>query len=128
MESCVRAMQILTTPWRARALLCMVVTAAVVPHAAAQLGSAQHVSVTTLAGSGVSGYLDGIGTAASFSGPYGMDVSSDGKSLYVADWLNFCVRKINIETAEVSTLAGSCGSEGFVDGTGTAARFRYVGV
>ena len=128
MESCVHAMPILTTPWRARALLCMILTAAVVPHAAAQRVSVTTLagSVTTLAGSG-EGNLDGIGTAARFSCPYGMDVSSDGKSLYVGDWSNFCVRKINIETAEVATLAGS-GSKGLVDGRGTAASFSYMAV
>lgn len=47
--------------------------------------------VTTLAGSGVSGAADGVGTAASFSGPAGVAVDASG-NVYVAD--SHSVRKI----------------------------------
>lgn len=76
--------------------------------------------VTTLAGSGVNGSADGIGTAASFNHP--VELTTDGTYLYVADLFGHTIRKIEIATAEVTTLAGT-GSPGFSNGTGTAASF-----
>lgn len=78
--------------------------------------------VTTLAGSGIGGAVDGTGTAASFSGPAG--ITTDGSNLYVADTINNKIRKIVIATGVVTTLAGS-GSTGATDGTGTSASFFY---
>jgi NHL repeat len=79
--------------------------------------------VSTLAGSsGVAGFADGIGTAASFIGPRGL--TTDGTNLYVADTGNNEIRKIVIATTEVSTLAG-LGVPGSMDGVGSAATFNY---
>ena len=78
--------------------------------------------VTTLAGSGSSGYADGTGSAAGFSFPEG--ITTDGTNLYVSDTYNNAIRRIVIATASVTTLAGS-GSSGYADGTGSAARFYY---
>lgn len=83
-------------------------------------------TVSTFAGSstGVSGSADGVGTAATFFRPY--DITSDGTSLYVTDYNNCTVRKIEIATAAVTTFAGTVGScSPLTDGTGTAARFVY---
>jgi hypothetical protein len=41
--------------------------------------------VETLAGDGTAGYADGAGDAAEFFGAEGIDVTADGKTLYVAD-------------------------------------------
>ena len=79
--------------------------------------------VTTLAGTaGSSGSADGTGTSASFYYPYG--VTTDGTNLYVADKSNHTIRKIVISTGVVTTLAGTAGSAGTTDDTGTAARFN----
>ncbi len=79
--------------------------------------------VTTLAGTaGSSGSSDGIGSEAQFTAPQG--IITDGKNLYVADSLNYTLRKIVIATAEVTTLAGLAGTYGYNDGIGSAARFR----
>jgi hypothetical protein len=78
-------------------------------------------SVSTLAGTGASGYADGIGTIAQFRFPMGLAVDSSG-SVYVADESSPTIRKIT-PAGEVSTLAGSNGSYTFADGTGSAARF-----
>ena len=48
--------------------------------------------VTTLAGTGSSGSVNGTGTSASFNLPYG--ITTDGTNLYVADTYNFLIRKI----------------------------------
>jgi len=79
------------------------------------------VMVSTLAGTGVNGYANGIGHAAIFDAPLG--AVSDGTNLYVADSANHAIRKIVIATGEVTTLAGS-GSVGSANGVGTAASFN----
>jgi len=82
--------------------------------------------VTTLAGStaGTSGYVDATGTDARFNYPEGVAVDSTG-NVYVADNYNSAIRKIT-SGGEVTTLAGStAGDDGYVDATGTAARFNY---
>ena len=48
--------------------------------------------VTTLAGTGSSGSANGTGTSASFSAPAG--ITTDGTNLYVTDWDNQQIRKI----------------------------------
>ena len=78
--------------------------------------------VTTFAGSGTAGFLDGQGTSASFRYPADMDFDSAG-NLYLADNQNHRIRKIS-PTGLVSTLAGS-GTAGFADGQDTAASFNY---
>ena len=76
--------------------------------------------VSTLAGS-TRGFRDGDGTAAEFDGPAGVAVDS-ADNVYVADLGNHRIRKITPEGL-VSTLAGS--TEGFRDGAGTTAQFKY---
>jgi sugar lactone lactonase YvrE len=79
-------------------------------------------TVSTLAGSpGQSGSADGIGSAARFSHPTAVAASQSG-SVYVADRGNATIRQISA-SGVVTTLAGSPGQQGIVDGTGSAARF-----
>jgi hypothetical protein len=80
-------------------------------------------AVTTFAGvNGVIGSTNGIGSAARFNKPYG--ITSDGIFLYVTDSGNHTIRKIVISTGAVTTLAGTAGLKGFLDRTGSAARFN----
>ena len=50
-------------------------------------------SVTTIAGSGVQGSIDGVGKEASFNYPYGIAVDDSG-NVYVADTGNHKIRKL----------------------------------
>jgi uncharacterized repeat protein (TIGR01451 family) len=86
--------------------------------------------VTTLAGAaGVVGYADGTGPTAQFSNPYSVAVDSAGSTVYVADTFNQVVRKINVSTGAVTTLAGyqPDGIVADVDGTGSNARLNFPG-
>lgn len=76
--------------------------------------------VNTLAGSN-SGFIEGNGALAKFSFPTGVCRDAAG-NLYVADDNNNRIRKITPD-GTVSTLAGS-GLFGFINGSGTSARFR----
>ena len=74
--------------------------------------------VSTFAG-GKQGFNDGVGTAATFYRPEGLGIDSND-NLYVADYYNNAVRKIN-PSGVVTTLAG--GTQGTADGIGRSASF-----
>lgn len=77
--------------------------------------------VTTLAGTaGQAGRTDATGAAARFGEPMGVAVDPSG-NVYVLDSGNAAVRKIT-PAGVVTTMAGGNG-QGFVNGTGSAARF-----
>lgn len=85
--------------------------------------AASNGAVTVFAGlAGTAGTANGTGTAARFNTPYGLAADSSG-NLYVADTVNHAIRKIVISTGAVTTLAGTIGTSGYADGTGTAAKF-----
>ena len=77
--------------------------------------------VTTIAGDGTAGFLDGQGTAARFNNPWGITVDSAG-NIYVADTKNYRIRKISA-TGLVTTVAGQ-DFPGYVDGVANAAMFK----
>jgi hypothetical protein len=80
-------------------------------------------AVSTFAGTaGASGSANGVGAAARFFFPCG--IPTDGTSLYVTDYGNSTIRKVDIATASVTTIAGQLGVTGSVDGTGLAAAFN----
>lgn len=79
-------------------------------------------TVSTLAGSGLSGARDGTGADASFDYPSSVAVDSTG-NVYVSDHLNHRIRKIT-PAGVVSTLAGS-GNGCFSDGVGADASFQF---
>lgn len=82
------------------------------------------VVATALAGSYTqAGYADGIGAAVRFSNPQGIALSRDGSFAIIADDANYIIRKLVLATRQVTTLAGSPGQSGTVDGVGPAARF-----
>ncbi len=80
------------------------------------------VTVTTLAGSGTAGSTNATGTVASFNGPFGVAVDTTG-NVYVAEFTSHLIRKVT-SAGVVSTLAGTAGSSGSANATGTAASFN----
>lgn len=84
--------------------------------------------VSTLAGTGSVGSVDGNGTSASFYSPKGLAVREDvtGVTLFVADIGNSLVRKID-PSMDVTTFSGVKAVAGSADGTGAVARFNVTG-
>lgn len=87
-------------------------------------------SLRTIAGGGAldasgfwvtGGHADGRGGAARFNRPAGIAIRSDG-SIYVADTLNHCIRRIDAD-GTVTTYAGSPNAAGHLDGPRATARF-----
>ncbi|ASU35653.1 T9SS type B sorting domain-containing protein [Mucilaginibacter xinganensis] len=77
--------------------------------------------VSTFTGNGQKGYANGIGAAASFNGPEGLAIGTDG-SLYVSDSGNNIIRKIS-PAGIVTTLAGN-GVAGLQDGFDLGTSFN----
>ena len=77
----------------------------------------------TLAGTGTAGSLDGASDQAGFNNPQGVVLDNRGH-LWVADKDNHTIRRINLVTGEVETIAGSAGQPGSADGQGSNARFN----
>lgn len=81
--------------------------------------------VSTFAGfPGGQGALNGIGHYASFMSPQG--IATDGTSLYITDYLDSTVRRVNIATQEVTHFAGQSGVYGDDGGIGSAASFKSL--
>lgn len=69
--------------------------------------------VTTVAGTGTADSEDGVLAQASFNKPYAL--ASDGAgNLYVSDFDGFVIRRVDLDTGTVVTIAGD-GTQGFRD-------------
>jgi sugar lactone lactonase YvrE len=76
--------------------------------------------VSTLAGSGGTGFNDGTGGSATFHFPSAVALDSSG-NVYVADYNNHLIRKVS-PAGVVTRLAGA-GTYGNVNGSGATAKF-----
>jgi sugar lactone lactonase YvrE len=74
----------------------------------ASQGFAQQSVMTTVAGTGSAGFSGdgGQATGAQLNGPYDVDVDSAG-NIYIAEWYNSRVRKVNAATGTITTIAGT---------------------
>lgn len=88
-------------------------------------GETQATAITVVAGvrTAAGANVDGRGTAARFNNPVGIAVDAGG-NIFVADQLNFTIRKID-RSGQVVTLAGTPGTPGRNDGSGTGASFAF---
>ena len=77
-------------------------------------------TVTTIAGQGTAGFLDGAATVARFNAPWGIAMLADG-SYVIADRGNMRLRRV--AGPVVSTWAGD-GTQAFLDGAANVARFN----
>lgn len=85
-------------------------------------------AVTKDAGSGsvwLAGFLDGSGLEVKFNLPQQIAVSADGQWLYIADYGNSAIRRMNTATQQVTTYAGSPGVVGYQDGAAASAQFNW---
>ena len=79
--------------------------------------------VTTIAGVGLPvGFLDGAALSSRFYNPDGV-AADDGGNVFVADYNNNRIRRIDWSTRIVSTVAGN-GTSAEMDGVGTATSFK----
>ena len=76
--------------------------------------------ISTVAGNGSAGFVGdgGAATSATLSTPLDVTIDSSG-NIYIADYLNYRIRKVTIGTGNISTVAGN-GTEGY-SGDGGAA-------
>lgn len=79
--------------------------------------------VSTFAGSGVAGWIDGLGVSAQINGPSGIGIDSKNNIF----WPDYYTHRIRMATPTglVSTIAGN-GFAGSADGIGTAASFNFI--
>lgn len=84
--------------------------------------------VSTIAGiAGKVGSADTApGVTATFYHPNG--ITTDGTNLYVTDTYNNTIRKINIASGNVTTMAGTAGIKGHVDSPGTPSFDSLIGI
>ena len=79
-------------------------------------------TIRTLAGTGTAGYSGdgGPGTQAQINNPYGLTVGPDG-ALYVCEIGNHLIRRLDMKTGKVSTVAGN-GKPGYAGDGGPATQ------
>ena len=85
-------------------------------------------NVTTLAGRlGSAGSEDGAAGVARFMGPAALAVHPSGSYALVVDQPTHAIRRLDLATLAVTTVAGQAGAAGADDGSGLAAKFRLPG-
>jgi len=78
--------------------------------------------VTTYAGTGSAGFMNGDTSEAQFNQMFGICIDQDG-NIYLADAGNHCIRKIDGD-GQVTTYAGVPNQAGYLDGPAAEAKFR----
>eukprot|EP00741_Cyanophora_paradoxa_P004300 tig00000792_g4174.t1 len=83
----------------------------------------------TIAGTGEQDYLDDDqGDRSKFNYPVALEYDASAKLLYVSDALNHVVRAVDcsrVTPYKVTTVAGTSGTSGFVDGPASSALFNF---
>ena len=76
--------------------------------------------ITSIVGSSAAGNVNGVGTIASMSQPFGIAITPDGLNAYITEGNR--IRQLDLQSLALTTLAGS-GSGAFQNGIGTGASF-----
>ena len=71
------------------------------------------------------GFIDGDASLSKFNLPEDLCITKNGRYIFVADRGNYCVRKIDTDTNQVSTIAGN-NVIGHADGRGINATFNFI--
>jgi hypothetical protein len=79
-------------------------------------------NVSTFAGDGTIGSTDSSLLNSRFHNPQGLTYLNG--FLYIADTSNHTIRRIQLSTNIISTIAGLAGNSGYVNATGSSARFN----
>src|SRR5690606_8968738 len=79
--------------------------------------------LTTFAGTGQAGYLNGKLADAQFNKPAGIAIDVKNENIYVVDNGNHCIRVISIASGTVDTYAGFP-QAGYADGLANTAQFN----
>jgi DNA-binding beta-propeller fold protein YncE len=81
-------------------------------------------TVSTIAGTGVAGFSGdgGPGTAAQLNNPYGLVIGPDG-ALYICEVDNHRIRRLDLKTKQISTVAGT-GEKGYAGDGGPALQAK----
>ncbi len=80
-------------------------------------------TATLIAGdTALNGTADGLGSAARFNSA--TDITTDGTDLYITDCGNNAIRKLKLSTSEVTTLSGTLGVGGYIEGDASTARYN----
>jgi sugar lactone lactonase YvrE len=79
-------------------------------------------NLTTIAGNGTFGDAGdgGPATAAELASPTAVAVDSTGQNVYIADTFNDAIRKVNLASGIITTVAGTLGTSGFSGNGGPA--------
>jgi hypothetical protein len=86
------------------------------------LAAARAGTIDTVAGNGARGYAGdgGLAVKARLNQPFHCDLDGKG-GLYIADAFNHCIRRVDLKTGTVTTVAGS-GKKGYTGDGGPATK------
>jgi len=81
----------------------------------------------TIAGTGTPGFLGdgGPGDKAQVNNPYGLVIGPDG-ALYICDIDNHAIRRLDMKSHKISTVAGTLGKKGYSGDGGPAAKAQQL--
>ena len=92
---------------------------------AATNGYSQAWQIDTIAGSGVKGYAGdgGAARAAELNNPFDIAFDPAGRLVF-SDTFNHCIRRVNLATGVITTIAGT-GQAGFAGDGGPAGAAQF---
>jgi DNA-binding beta-propeller fold protein YncE len=84
--------------------------------------------ITTIAGTGVAGFNgDGKAITCQLTGPFGINIDKRGNLIF-SDQYGLCIRKLDLKTGMLTTIAGNTLIRGFAGdgGPATQASFNFI--